>query len=1025
LIKSAAAPVVVEELVERFERNHQSYVGVHYNEAQTRREFIDPLFKALGWDVDNSLGYSELYKDVVHEYSLRGEGAAKSPDYSFRIGGSRRFFVEAKRPAANLKEEPTPSYQLRRYGWSAKLPLSVLTNFGQLCVYDCTYEPNVDDKASTARVEYWTARDYLTAWDKIAGLLSKEAVLKGAFDTYVKSSRSKRGTAEVDVAFLGELQSWRGELAKNVALRNPGLSQRQLNFAVQQTIDRIVFLRICEDRAVEPYGQLQTIAKGADVYQRLVGLFRKADERYNSGLFHFRTEERRFEKSDELTLGLVIDDKFLRDIVTRLYYPESPYEFSVLPADILGQVYEQFLGQVIRLTSGHRAVIEDKPEVRKAGGVYYTPTHIVSYIVRNTLGPLVEGASPRDIAGTAKRSKALSILDPACGSGSFLINAYQFLLDWHLDWYLHAGADKWARGSSPKLRIGPAGAWRLTTMERKRILLTHIYGVDIDPQAVEVSKLSLLLKVLEGESDEAIDQQMLLFHERALPDLGANIKCGNSLIEPDFYENEQLSLLGDEDQFRINMFDWSAEFKAIMSAGGFSVVIGNPPWLMAGYYLKDSLDYLKRRYETATGKYDLYYLFLEQGLRLLSDSGRLGMIVPNKFFHTEAAKALRSLLGRSRSVRHIVDFGAGQVFPRATNYSCILLLEPDAAGISYTRATPTLRIIREYDVPRSLIGASPWVLVDSETRRLFKKLETNGQELADLTLRFGTGVQTGSDPVFLVDPDKARELGLEQHLLRPMLRGRDVRQYYVAGDHKVLVFPYKIVHDEFQILSEAELKQYPNTYRYLTGHREGLASRVWFGKTAEQLSGKWYGLMYLDNQKYFAAPHLLTPSLSDKSNFAIGTGALFATGTAGVTSIVPAPDISEDRAYLLAILNSKLLSFYAISHSPVFSGEFYKFSSPYLRYLPIRRIEFDSSEDVAIHSRLIDLSHRAATLRQRRAGAQANDEAVVLERQISLVGAEIDRAVYKLYGLTTNEVAMIERMPEKLWQEAVAEAKVS
>ena len=367
---------------------------------------------------------------------------------------------------------------------------------------------------------------------------------------------------------MKEIEGWRELLAKNIALRNPQLSQRELNYAVQVTIDRVLFLRMCEDRGVEHYGQLGALQNGVAVYGRLKDLFRKADERYNSGLFHFTKEPDRPESHDELTTALNIDDKPLKEIFKSLYYPDSPYEFSVLPAEILGQVYEQFLGKVIRLTDGHRAVVEEKPEVRKAGGVYYTPTYIVDYIVKNTIGKLLEGKTP-------KQAAKLRVLDPACGSGSFLLGAYQFLLDWYRDRYIEAGTDK----PSKEIFQGRGGAWHLTSAEKKRILLNNIYGVDIDPQAVEVTKLSLLLKVLEGESQQTLERQLLLYHERALPDLASNIKCGNSLIGPDFYDGQQLTLFDEEERYRINVFDWNAEFPAIMKAGGFDAVIGNPPYI--------------------------------------------------------------------------------------------------------------------------------------------------------------------------------------------------------------------------------------------------------------------------------------------------------------------------------------------------------------------------------------------------------------------------------------------------------------
>ena len=500
-------------------------------------------------------------------------GSTKAPDYCFRIGPARKFFLEAKKPSVNIKDDVHPAYQLRRYAWSAKLPLNILTDFEEFAIYDCRKKPHKSDKAATNRLRYLTYKEYPGCWEEIYSTFSKEAVMKGAFDKYAVSTAGKRGTNEVDSEFLKEIESWRELLAKNIAWLNPGLSVRELNFAVQVTIDRIIFLRICEDRGIESYKQLQALAGMSHVYEHLKAIFHRADEKYNSGLFHFREEKGQHSHPDALSLNLEIDDKVLKTILSRLYYPECPYEFSVMPADILGNVYEQFLGKVIRLTAGHQAKIEEKPEVRKAGGVYYTPKYIVDYIVKQTVGKLCEGKSPRQV-------EKLRILDPACGSGSFLLGAYQYLLDFHRDFYEKEIAQK---GFQPRHRKavyqGKVEQWLLTTAEKKRILLNNIYGVDIDNQAVEVTKLSLLLKVLENENQDTLRQQLTLWQERVLPDLGKNIKCGNSLIASDFYRQQQLNFLDEEERYRINAFDWEDEFPEIMQGGGFDAVIGNPPYI--------------------------------------------------------------------------------------------------------------------------------------------------------------------------------------------------------------------------------------------------------------------------------------------------------------------------------------------------------------------------------------------------------------------------------------------------------------
>lgn len=677
-----AAPKEILDLRERFDRNRETYRSGNYNETQLRREFLDPFFKALGWDMDNTAGHAEAYKDVIHEDAIKVGGATKAPDYCFRIGGTRKFFVEAKKPSVNIADGIEPAYQLRRYAWSAKLPLSVLTDFDEFAVYDCRIKPDKGDKASTARILYLTERDYPARWEEIAAIFSKDAVLKGSFDQYADTARLKKGTAGVDAAFLKEIETWREMLARNIALRNPRLSQRELNAAVTLTINRIIFLRICEDRGVETYGQLMALKNGSDIYERLIRIYYAADDKYNSGLFHFRAEKDRIASPDTLTLNLTIDDRTLKDIFGSLYYPDSPYEFSVLPADILGQVYEQFLGKIIHLTAGHRATVEDKPEVKKAGGVYYTPTYIVDYIVKNTVGKLLPSSNSNGDALPAKSRKAVTprqaaeirILDPACGSGSFLLGAYQYLLDWHLGWYLDNDSAKWTKGKYPVLCQGPGGDWRLTTTERKRILLNNIYGVDIDPQAVEVTKLSLLLKVLEGENEQTLSNQLRLFRERALPDLGNNIKCGNSLISQDYFTGQ---LIPDTDELqRVNPFSWDCEFSHVLNHrdvkenSGFDCVIGNPPY---GMVINDNWKiYFSRKFEAPEGRLDTYELFIEQGIKLCRIHGLLGFIVPSPLLSNLYARKLRRWILNNCAIQDITNFDMN-VFADPTVHTCIIV----------------------------------------------------------------------------------------------------------------------------------------------------------------------------------------------------------------------------------------------------------------------------------------------------------------------------------------------------------------
>ena len=697
----------IAELVARFREQYASYKRPDYNETQVRRDFIDPFFKALGWDIDNSAGNAEAYREVIHEDRVKVGKALKAPDYSFRLeGGKRLFFVEAKKPSVRLKSEVEPAYQVRRYAWSAKLPVSILTDFEEFSVYDCSKRPNADDKASVARIKYLTFEDYDKEFDYLWDTFSKEQVRKGGFDRFVKSDRGKRGTATVDDAFLESLDTWRKYLATSISLRNHDLEEEDLNHVVQQTIDRIIFLRIAEDRGVEPYGELMAaIREGGELYSNLFKLFRRADTKYNSGLFDFRKDKR--------SATIAVDNKVVRNIVEDLYYPKSPYEFSVLSVEILGSAYEQFLGKRIRIDAGHRARIEEKPEVRKAGGVYYTPQYIVDYIVERTVGDLVKGRTPKEV-------KELKVLDPACGSGSFLLGAYQFLLDWHKRYYReHAPA----KGAKRDAVLRPDG--ELTSAVKKEILLNNIHGVDLDPNAVEVTKLSLLLKCMEGETTASIQHSLDFAQERILPTLDENVLCGNSLVDTDYYDGT-LDLGGER---TVRPFNWQRAFPAVFkirkpdqkqelliqarrvkqehdeqeeraaallrkqginlaeepaavyekAQGGFDAIIGNPPYvLLQNMETKEFFTYASNKYNTARYKIDTYHLFVERAVKLLRCGGLLGFITPNTFLKNIHAEPLRRFLLDDTRLREIMLFNYN-VFSQASVDTCVFITSRDAA----------------------------------------------------------------------------------------------------------------------------------------------------------------------------------------------------------------------------------------------------------------------------------------------------------------------------------------------------------
>ncbi len=974
-----AAPKEIVDLVERFENNLASYKSGHYNETQVRREFVDPFFKALGWDIDNEQGFAEAYKDVIHEDAIKVGGTTRAPDYSFCIGGDRKFFLETKKPSVNIKDDIHPAFQLRRYAWSAGLPLSILTDFEEFSVYDRNSKPDKTDKPSKGRILYLTYKDYLTRWDEIAGIFSKNAILKGSFDKYAEDKKGKRGTAEVDTAFLEEIAGWREILARNIALRNPGLSTNDLNYAVQSIVNRIVFLRICEDRGIERLMKLDDLLNGERVYPRLCEFFRRADERYNSGIFHFEKEPGR-ESPDTLTLTLNIDDKPLKDIIKRLYYPDSPYEFSVLPAEILGQVYEQFLGKVIRLTEGHRAVVEDKPEVKKAGGVKYTAVYIVENIVENTLGKMLKGKTPLTVV-------LITVLDPACGSGSFLIVAYQYLLDWHREWYVQNLVPLLESGlkpSSPKIRRllpgcevekkgrkkelelpiyrGRGGEWRLTTAERKRILLNNIYGVDIDRQAVEVTKLSLLLKVLEGENDETISKQLTLFQERALPDLSNNIKCGNSLIGWDILEDNPS--LTQEEIDRTNPFDWGKEFPGVMSQGGFNVIIGNPPW--GALLSKEDEKYLQTaaHYRVAQSRsIDTYSLFIERALGLLKSGGLMSYITPDTYLRKSDHLSTRELLLKNTQILELLELGP--VFKTVPDTWCSIFIIEKSLPNEGTKIIhkKLSRFIVSATDRLNMFAKQEWY---SETEMLQSYWLQNYQMIIGYL---------ASEPCqkIISKIESHKRLG-ELRDTYIISRGEEGSKFGLKGDENG---------DLFMVIP-ANIER----YRIVDGLNI-LSSMITSNKISSFYNHPKIWIIRIQKMRW---KQRIVSALDQRENSA---------GMKTLQIVISKLDNIQDLKYLQAILSSKLINFWCINYLAD------DMNKTYLENIPIPAHATDSNK-LAIYNELISTVNNMQDLKDRLAKSKISQDTNILQRQIDASDHMIDALVYELYGLTEEEIKIVE-----------------
>ncbi|MCK4678003.1 MAG: N-6 DNA methylase [Bacteroidales bacterium] len=931
----------IAQLVERFNEHVEGYKRDGYNEHQTRVDYINPFFKALGWDMDNEQGYAEAYREVIHEDKIKIGSSTKAPDYGFTLFGQRKFFVDAKKPAINIKSDLAPAYQVRRYGWSAKVPISIVTDFEEFSIYDCTKKPKPTDKASVARIKYITYDQYLDEFDFLWDVFAKENLPKGRFDKYVQSDTRRKGTATVDDEFLKSIEQWRTYLATTIALRNKSLNEDEINYAVQKIIDRILFLRMCEDRGVEQYGELKKAAVKGEIYQNLFALYHKADDKYNSGLFDF--------KEDKITPTLIVDNKVMKNIIKELYYPNCEYEFSVMPADILGSVYEQFLGKTIRLTKAHYAKVEEKPEVRKAGGVYYTPKYVVDYIVENTVGKLIEGKTPKQV-------EKIRICDPACGSGSFLIGAYQFLLDWHLKYYTNDPPKK--KKDNP---LTPDG--NLTTAEKKRILLNNIFGVDIDAQAVEVTKLNLLLKALEGETQASISQQLALFQERVLPNLYQNIKCGNSLIGPDFYD-DQLDLF-PEQMKKINAFDWEMGFPEIFKQDGFDIVIGNPPYLMVQPHNTEAniLAYYKNNYRVAEFKIDLFHMFMQKGISILRNFGLFGYIIPSSILNNVYAETLREWMLEHVMLRR-VSVATEKVFADADVYSVVITAEKErnktkrnqnivetAFELEKARTNKNISYSSVRQERFSQANGKVWNILISETNvGVIAKIQQNSEPLSEVT-QINRGLITGDKKKFFTD-NKVNEK------YEPILAGGDVKRYYSNKPIQYVLF-----------------------------------------EKPPKSGGCWDPNVHLASHKIVIRQIGTQPTATLIEKPYAVTGNIFT---------IIADDLSTEK-FILGILNSAMIKYFWRIMFSDFKNSFPQVTIFSLGQVPIININERDKADRKLEEEIVKHVDNLLKLNEQLQTTKLETQRQQIQRTIDHTEKKIDELVYGLYGLSEEEVKIIEQ----------------
>jgi predicted RNA methylase len=589
----------IQKLVDKYSQLKAGNKLKSFNEAQTRKDFIDPLFEYLGWDMRNLKSDNE----VTTEEKISKDRV----DLAFRINGIAKFFLEAKPMKADLDVE-SYARQAIKYSWNKGVNYAVLTDFEEIKIFNANAKSNsLRDKI----IFQISCENYISDFEKL-WLLSKESFKQNKLDKYAEEHFKKSEKLTVNEKLYEDLKKAREILTTSFKNCNTNLDQEDLDEGIQRILDRLIFIRVLEDRKLEDL-ILRPLTRddknNQELFHSLIGKFRELDDLYNSNLF----QEHSCEKWENYDIG------DFKKVIELLYGNDVyEYDFKEIPADILGGVYESYLGYIaqnpikIEAKDGQLFQAESKKEIkeksrkkRKEQGIYYTPKFIVDYIVQNTLGEkLKEAKSINDL-------KKIKVLDPACGSGSFLTKALEIINEKY------------------KSFANPGGQ-----STKSEILLGNIYGVDLDSQAVELAKLNLLIGALDKKAK--------------LPNLTQNIRFGNSLISG---SDKELEKYFGKNWKEKEPFNWKEEFPNVFAKGGFDVIIGNPPY---GAELTDEdKKYLDDIYNI--GSTDTAILFIKNSLNLLEDKGKLGFIIPKAFCFASNYEKVRSLVWNNAET--IIDCG--------------------------------------------------------------------------------------------------------------------------------------------------------------------------------------------------------------------------------------------------------------------------------------------------------------------------------------------------------------------------------